>query len=121
MPVGARSVDAADLPPEAAVPAWWRQLLACDSPVHAPLLSDWAVVRSQLPLSVNIDHVLAVFHNGAGDYLCLHFPDTGDATASGMIWWHEHPDTLEPVEFWGVLDAWIGIFVEEADPVTSVS
>jgi hypothetical protein len=39
----------------------------------------------------------------------------GNGEATGVIWWHEDPENPEPVDFWGVLDAWVGIFLEEAD------
>jgi hypothetical protein len=64
-------------------------------------------------LPIDISRTVAVFHNGAGDYLCLNCVGNGEAT--GVIWWHEDPENPEPVDFWGVLDAWVGIFLEEAD------
>jgi hypothetical protein len=64
-------------------------------------------------LPIDITQTVAVFHNGAGDYLCLNCAGSGEA--SGVIWWHEDPANPEPVDFWGVLDAWVGIFLEEAD------
>lgn len=66
-------------------------------------------------MSIDIARVAAVFHNGGGDYLCLNFGDSRASEASGLIWWHEDPANPEPVDFWGVLDAWVGIFLEEAD------
>jgi hypothetical protein len=66
-------------------------------------------------MGLDIAKVAAVFHNGAGDYLCLNFGDSRAPEASGLIWWHEDPAKPEPVDFWGVLDAWVGIFLEEAD------
>jgi hypothetical protein len=65
-------------------------------------------------LPIDTEKIVAVFHNGAGDYLCLNCAGNGEA--SGVIWWHEDPENPEPVDFWGVLDAWVGIFLEEADP-----
>jgi len=48
--------------------------------------------------------------------LCLDLSRSqGDGAAAGLIWWHENPVELEAVDFWGVMDAWIGIFLEEAD------
>lgn len=67
-------------------------------------------------LPIDISQTLAVFHNGAGDYLCLDFADQ-TAEARGVIWWHDNPEEPEFVDFWAVLDAWIGIFLEEADSV----
>lgn len=67
-------------------------------------------------LPIDISQTLAVFHNGAGDYLCLDFVDP-TAEARGVIWWHDNPEEPEFVDFWAVLDAWIGIFLEEADSV----
>jgi hypothetical protein len=64
---------------------------------------------------IDITKVAAVFHNGGGDYLCLNFGDSLAPEATGLIWWHEGPALPEPVDFWGVLDAWVGIFLEEAD------
>jgi hypothetical protein len=64
-------------------------------------------------LPIDVNKTVAVFHNGAGDYLCLNFANNGEA--SGVIWWHDDPEHPEPVDFWGVLDAWVGIFLEEAD------
>ncbi|WP_323123408.1 SMI1/KNR4 family protein [Burkholderia alba] len=67
-------------------------------------------------LGVNPDLVWPVFHNGAGDYLCLDLRESaGDGSAAGRIWWHEEPTELEAVDFWAVMNAWIEIFVEEAD------
>jgi len=60
--------------------------------------------------------VLTVFQNGAGDYLCLNFGKLNqDGEASALIWWHEQPTKPDFVDFWPVLDAWIGIFFEDAD------
>lgn len=87
-------------------------------------LEDWAFLSDDKfdidndiarGMGIDIDKVAAVFHNGAGDYLCLNFGDCRVAEASGLIWWHEDPANPEPVDFWGVLDAWVGIFLEEAD------
>lgn len=64
-------------------------------------------------LPVDPDSILAVFHNGAGDYLCL---DLSGPVAGGLIWWHDDPARLEAVDFWAVLDAWTGIFLEDAAP-----
>jgi len=64
-------------------------------------------------LPIDISRTVAVLHNGTGDYLCLNCVGNGEAT--GVIWWHEDPENPEPVDFWGVLDAWVGIFLEEAD------
>ncbi|WP_146171958.1 SMI1/KNR4 family protein [Pseudoduganella armeniaca] len=66
-------------------------------------------------MPVDPGRVLAVFQNGAGDYLCLHVPEDGVTPASGMIWWHEQPAALEAVDFMVTLDAWIGLFVDEAN------
>ncbi|PFH28989.1 hypothetical protein [Burkholderia sp. JKS000303] len=37
--------------------------------------------------------------------------------ATGSVWFdaHAHPAELEPVDCWAVMNAWFGIFVEEAD------
>jgi len=60
--------------------------------------------------------VITVFHNGAGDYLCLNLGDINpEGEASALIWWHEEPTQPDFVDFWPVLDAWIGIFFEDAD------
>lgn len=62
------------------------------------------------------DKVITVFHNGAGDYLCLDLGDINpEGEASALIWWHEEPTEPDFVDFWPVLDAWIGIFFEDAD------
>jgi hypothetical protein len=85
-------------------------------------LADWAFLsddkfdiddETARKLFVDVTRTVAVFHNGAGDYLCLNCAGPGEAT--GVIWWHEDPENPEPVDFWGVLDAWVGIFLEEAD------
>lgn len=87
-------------------------------------VADWAFLsddrfdidaEAARAMSIDIAKVAAVFHNGGGDYLCLNFGDGLAPEASGLIWWHEDPATPEPVDFWGVLDAWVGIFLEEAD------
>jgi hypothetical protein len=60
--------------------------------------------------------VLTLFHNGAGDYLCLNLADINpEGEASAMIWWHEEPAKPDFVDFWPALDAWIGISFEDAD------
>lgn len=66
-------------------------------------------------MPVDPARLLAVFHNGAGDYLCLHVAEDGVTPASGMIWWHEQPAEPEAVDFMATLDAWVGLFVDEAD------
>jgi hypothetical protein len=38
-----------------------------------------------------------------------------DGEASALIWWYEKPTKPDFVDFWPVLDAWIGIFFEDAD------
>jgi hypothetical protein len=85
-------------------------------------LEDWAFLSDDKfdidddtarRLPIDISRTVAVFHNGAGDYLCLNC--AGNFEATGVIWWHEDPENPEPVDFWGVLDAWVGIFLEEAD------
>ena len=65
---------------------------------------------------IRAEHIRCVFHNGAGDYLCLDLRESRDeGCAAGRIWWHEDPEKLEAVDFWPTMDAWIGIFLEEAD------
>jgi hypothetical protein len=60
--------------------------------------------------------VLTVFHNGSGDYLCLNLGKLNqDGEASALIWWHEEPTKPDFVDFWPVLDAWMGIFFENSD------
>jgi hypothetical protein len=85
-------------------------------------LEDWAFLSDDKfdiddetahKLSTDITRTVAVFHNGAGDYLCLNCGGNGEAT--GVIWWHDDPENPEPADFWGVLDAWVGIFLDEAD------
>ncbi|GGZ02141.1 SMI1/KNR4 family protein [Pseudoduganella plicata] len=87
-------------------------------------VADWAFLsddrfdideETASAMSIDIARVAAVFHNGGGDYLCLNFADSLAPEATGLIWWHEDPANPEPVDFWGVLDAWVGIFLEEAD------
>jgi hypothetical protein len=69
---------------------------------------------ARMPCDIN--KVLTVFHNGGGDYLCLDF-SAPDGVATGLIWWHEEPDTPEVVDFWAYLDGWTSIFFEDADKV----
>jgi hypothetical protein len=85
-------------------------------------LEDWAFLSDDKfdiddgtarKLAIDITRTVAVFHNGGGDYLCLNCAGNGEAT--GVIWWNDDPENPEPVDFWGVLDAWVGIFLEEAD------
>jgi len=87
-------------------------------------LADWAFLsedrfdidgQTARSLPIDVQTTVTVLHNGAGDYLCLDCAANGAAEALGVIWWHEDPADPEPVDFWGVLDAWIGIFLEEAD------
>jgi hypothetical protein len=87
-------------------------------------MADWAFLsnarfdideETASAMSIDIAKVAAVFHNGGGDYLCLNFADSLAPEATGLIWWHEDSANPEPVDFWGVLDAWVGIFLEEAD------
>lgn len=67
-------------------------------------------------MPVDPAQVLQVFHNGAGDYLCLDLSKSeGDGSEAGILWWHEKPAEPEVVDFWAVMDSWIGIFLEEAD------
>lgn len=87
-------------------------------------LADWAFLADDRfdidpqiahGMPIDVRAAVTVFHNGAGDYLCLDCGGSGAAEASGVIWWHDDPAHPEPVDFWGVLDAWIGIFLEDAD------
>ncbi|MFP5392566.1 MAG: SMI1/KNR4 family protein, partial [Gammaproteobacteria bacterium] len=97
--------------------------LPADSMGPLPL-ADWAFlsddkfdidVATSRAMPADPCTVLTVFHNGAGDYLCLNFSDDSQPEATGLIWWHEDPSNPEHVDFWGVLDVWIGIFLEDAD------
>ena len=89
-------------------------------------LQDWCFLsENQFDLSpdtvsrmpMDPQHVVTVFHNGAGDYLCLNFAACDDdGTASGLIYWHEKPMEPDFVDFWPTMDTWLGIFMENADP-----
>ena len=59
-----------------------------------------------------LERVRTILHNGAGDYLCLDPEARGDI---GRLWWHEDPARLETIDVWAAMDAWIGVFLEEAD------
>ncbi|HAY44576.1 MAG TPA: SMI1/KNR4 family protein [Micrococcaceae bacterium] len=81
------------------------------------LLSEFDLEPEDLrKMTVSPQQILRVFHNGSGDYLCLDLANSqGDGATAGILWSHENAGELERVDFWGVMDAWIGIFLEEAD------
>ncbi|QOH39174.1 SMI1/KNR4 family protein [Burkholderia cepacia] len=89
-------------------------------------LRDWCPLSAnQFDLSpdtmarmpVDPQQVITVFHNGAGDYLCLNFAArSNDGIASGLIYWHERPTEPDFVDFWSAMNTWLGIFLENADP-----
>lgn len=69
---------------------------------------------SRMP--VFADAILPVFHNGAGDFLCLDLSKSkGDGWDAGILWWHEKPIEPEAADFWAVMNTWIEIFVENCD------
>jgi hypothetical protein len=68
-------------------------------------------------LPLRLADVLALFGNGAGDYLCINTADA-DPRTSGLVWWHDDP-TAPDIEHdaWSVMDEWTNLFVEDAAPV----
>lgn len=90
-------------------------------------VKDWAFLsddrfdiddESAARMPCDISKVLTVFHNGGGDYLCLDL-SAPDGVATGLLWFHEEPESPEVVDFWAYLDAWISIYFEDADSVAS--
>ena len=76
---------------------------------------DWDIgrdVEARLPFRLN--DALAVFANGAGDYLCADAGQPGHDKA--ILWWHEEPDKPDVGEdFWAVMDGWVAGQVEDVD------
>ncbi|KVO08070.1 hypothetical protein WJ70_22965 [Burkholderia ubonensis] len=89
-------------------------------------LRDWRFLsESQFDLDsdtiarmpVDPQQVVTVFHNGAGDYLCLNLADCNEnGIASGLVYWHEKPTEPDFVDFWPAMNTWLSIFLENADP-----
>lgn len=89
-------------------------------------LADWGVLSDRIEdtdcevAALNFDarRIRTVFHNGAGDCLCLDF-DHLDAQgcASGAIWWHEKPNEIKRVDFDATLNAWTQVTLAEADEI----
>lgn len=68
-------------------------------------------------MPVDPQQVVTVFQNGAGDYLCLNVAAcNANGIASGLIYWHENPTEPDFVDFWPTMNAWLAIFLENADP-----
>ena len=66
----------------------------------------------------NTADVLTIYHNGAGDYLCLNLSrdNQTDDKAEGIIWWHEEPENpSEEGNFYEAFDAWFYFAVETAE------
>lgn len=81
---------------------------------------DWDLDASALhALPCKPADVLLVFSNAAGDYLALDTSrPTWDGIGQGIIWLHDDPaHSRFGEDFWGVLNAWSGIFFEETDRV----
>ncbi|WP_062387654.1 hypothetical protein [Pseudomonas abietaniphila] len=90
---------------------------------------DWSMGPSRLQDFVNIDDLadddiaivtglVSFFSNGAGDYIAVtnRLPDS-----EFYIWWHEQQESPEPnVDAWAVIDAWMGIFLENSDSNKSI-
>ncbi|WP_296185842.1 hypothetical protein [Pseudomonas sp. UBA1879] len=90
---------------------------------------DLSMGPSRLQDFVNIDDfaddevavvtgLVSFFSNGAGDYIAVtsHLSD-----AEFYIWWHEQQESPEPnVDAWAVIDAWMGIFLENSDSNESI-
>jgi len=85
---------------------------------------DWSMGPSRLQDFVNIDDLadeeisvipglVGFFSNGAGDYITV---TSLLSYAKFYIWWHEQQETPEAnVDVWAVMDAWMGIFLENSD------
>ncbi|MDO7912173.1 hypothetical protein Q6A49_16680 [Pseudomonas sp. 22-AL-CL-001] len=57
--------------------------------------------------------MVSFFSSGAGDYLAL-----GEGAWAGVffMWFHEEPDTpTRNEDVWGVMDAWMSIFLEDSE------
>lgn len=63
---------------------------------------------------------ITVFSNGGGDYVAVNADSRSDS--DGLIWWHENPATPEfDINVFNVMDAWMGIFLEDAKPYAQLA
>lgn len=63
---------------------------------------------------------ITVFSNGGGDYVAVNSDSRSDS--DGLIWWHENPATPEfDIDVFNVMDAWMGIFLEDAKPYAQLA
>lgn len=68
---------------------------------------EWGIL-DEIDITFDLQEVVAVFHNGAGGYVCL---DVSKSPISGLLWWHDaEPDTA--IDFWPTVDEWTVIGVE---------
>ncbi|MEN4748817.1 hypothetical protein ABEH28_03415 [Pseudomonas sp. Ps21-P2] len=62
---------------------------------------------------IAIPDMTGFFSNGAGDYITV---VNGIDCPEFYIWWHEQQSQPErDIDVWAVIDAWMGIFLENAD------
>lgn len=61
----------------------------------------------------DIDNQVGIFSNGMGDYITM---VRNDSSTDFYIWWHEDQNSPDcDVEVWPVMDAWMGIFLENSN------
>lgn len=79
---------------------------------------DWDIeARDKGKLPFQLNEVVTVFNNGAGDLIGLDVRQgVAEAEAHALVWWHEeplHPDVN--LDFWALMNAWISSQVEDVD------
>jgi len=78
------------------------------------ILSDfeWGILEDIEDPGCNLDHLLSVYSNGMGAYVCLNtLPESRDGD---VLWWKAESPWLN-INAWGVIDAWTEIFLNQPD------
>ena len=69
---------------------------------------DWGIL-DDIEISFSLTKVVSVFSNSAGGYLCWDF---NSSIPTGLIWWSDEAPE-EDVDFWGALDEWTSLGIDE--------
>ena len=76
-------------------------------------LQDFVVIDDVSEEACCVPELVGFFSNGMGDYIAS---SANESFPGFYIWWHEEQDKPEKeIDVWAVMDAWMGIFIENSD------